>query len=98
VNAGSELTTFREFDERHGVPKGTAFRLFKRLAPGLREGRDFWCCDGRTDPAAFARVAREHRLYAGTINAVLLGEAACRAMADALAAAGGRGPPGSQGA
>ena len=75
------LRTFKEIDRAHGLPKGTAFRLFKRLEPGWVEGKHYWCCDSRAAPAAFAELRGRGRIYPATVNAVLLGDAACCAVA-----------------
>ena len=74
------LSTLKELDQRCGQPKGAAFRAFKRLREGWSEGVDFHCCDSRTDPAAFALLQASGRLHPRTVNAVLLTEAAARAI------------------
>ena len=71
------LKTFKEVDELDHRPKGRAFRLFKQLLPQLMEGEHFHCCDSRNEPAAFAGLLQSGRLYASTVNAVLLTESGC---------------------
>ncbi|MFT4583985.1 MAG: hypothetical protein ACI8XZ_003749 [Gammaproteobacteria bacterium] len=66
--------TFAELDQSAGLPKGSAFRAFKASAPLLVEGRDFYCCDSRTDGIQFAEWTASGRFYQGTVNAVLLGD------------------------
>lgn len=78
------LRTFMEIDQHHKLPKGSAFRLFKQLEPQWVEGEHFWCCDSRSQPEAFAELRRSGRLYASTVNAVLIGEAGCQSMAQVL--------------
>ncbi|MDA0823702.1 MAG: hypothetical protein O3C28_14985 [Proteobacteria bacterium] len=64
--------TFAELDRSAGLPKGSAFRAFKATASLLVEGRDFYCCDSRTDSRHFAEWTASGRFYKGTVNAVLL--------------------------
>lgn len=79
--ADPSLLTFRELDRAHGRTKGEAFRAFKALASQLVEGRDFYCCDRRVDGEAFDLLEASGRLYAGTVNGVLLAPSAQAAIA-----------------
>ena len=72
--------TFKEIDGTAGHTKGYAFRAFKKLSMAWVEGREFYCCDSRIDPHAFAELAARGRLYAGTVNAVLISADAERDM------------------
>lgn len=76
--------TFKELDQQHGLPKGSTFRAFKRLLANWTEGVEFICCDVRCDPVAFARLLESGRLYAGTVNAVLIAPAGIGALTAAL--------------
>ena len=73
--------TFKELDLAHGLPKGSAFRAFKCLADSLVEGRDFYCCDVRLEGDAYDQLSASGRVYAGTVNGVLLAPAAQAAIA-----------------
>ena len=85
----TSLKTFRQIDEMHHCVKGSAFRIFKQLStqqPGQWvEGTHFYCIDSRTQPELFAQVQRSGRLYASTVNAVLVTEAAYQVIAQILA-------------
>ncbi len=69
---GSALATFKELDLACGVVKGSAFRAFKALGEQLTEGVDFHCHDARLASSIHAELVLTGRLYAGTVNAVLL--------------------------
>ncbi|MDX1253286.1 MAG: hypothetical protein IDH49_13745 [Gammaproteobacteria bacterium] len=68
------LKTFKEIDEMLKQPKGAAFRLFKQAQKELREGEHFFCVDERVDAESVAQLRRMGRIYASTVNAVLIGE------------------------
>lgn len=71
-HSGCTLATFKELDLACGVIKGSAFRAFKALGEQLVEGVDFHCHDARLASSTHAELVLTGRLYAGTINAVLL--------------------------
>lgn len=79
MSAGVSL---RELDERLGLPKGAAFRAFKRA--GLAEGRDFRLLDAARDAAEIAALRAAGRIYRGSVNVVLLAPAAAERLAAAL--------------
>ncbi len=85
----ARLKTFRQIDEMHHCAKGSAFRIFKQLSArsneSLIEGEHFYCVDSRTQPRLFAQVQRSGRLYAATVNAVLITEKGYQAIAQILA-------------
>ena len=70
--SGRTLATFKELDLACGVIKGSAFRVFKALGEQLAEGVDFHCHDARLASSTHAELVLTGRLYAGTVNAVLL--------------------------
>ena len=72
--------TFKEIDTRHARPKGTAFRVFKRLLGELEEGVDFHYLDRDTDAERIAALRSTGRLYASTVNAVIVTESGYRRM------------------
>ncbi|AXQ29185.1 hypothetical protein D0B54_11015 [Solimonas sp. K1W22B-7] len=70
------MRTFRELDERAGLPKGSAFRAFKRLEPGLHQGRDYCLLRaGSGDEAKIEALRGENRVYRNSINIVLVDDA-----------------------
>lgn len=75
-------TTFRELDQSFGLPKGSAFRAFKRLA--LTEGRDFRLLRAGPDSDEIEALRRAGRIYAASVNVVLLTPAATDRLRDAL--------------
>ena len=66
--------TLREIDERLDLPKGNAFRSFKRQRHLLRENVDFTVLPARTAKAEIERLRAEGRIYRSTINVVILAE------------------------
>jgi hypothetical protein len=81
------LVTLREIDQTLGMPKGSAFRAFKRLA--LIEGQDFWLLTPSMHGLALGTLRQGRRLYASSIHAVVLSpEAAQRVLAHLQAGSG----------
>lgn len=74
--------TLREVDERLGRTKGAAFRAFKRLA--LVEGRDFRVLRHDTDADAIAALRAASRIYAASVNVIVLSEPAATRVAEAV--------------
>mgnify|MGYP001552049369 FL=1 len=72
MSDGQLPITFLELDQRWQARKGTAFRAFKRALPELREGVDFRCLQSRRHAAEIAALRAAGRLYASSVNAVLL--------------------------
>lgn len=89
----TRLKTFKQIDELHHCAKGSAFRIFKQLStrsPSHKkalwtEGEHFYCIDSRTQPALFAQMQHSGRLYAATVNAVLITESGYQTIAQMLA-------------
>ncbi|NIV75665.1 MAG: hypothetical protein GWN37_12730 [Gammaproteobacteria bacterium] len=69
-----ETWSFKEIDARHGCAKGTAFRAFKRTRAELEEGADFHYLEAAAHAERIAELKRRGRIYASTVNAVLLTE------------------------
>ena len=69
------LWSFKEIDTLHQRPKGTAFRAFKRLSGRLCEGEHYCYLDAQIHSVEIAALRQAGRLYASTVNAVLLTEA-----------------------
>ena len=69
------LFTFKEIDALHQCSKGTAFRAFKRLGEQLIEGEHYYYFSAQTHGAEIETLRRAGRLYAATVNAVLLTKA-----------------------
>jgi hypothetical protein len=78
--------TLRELDELEGRVKGSAFRCFKALSRGWTEGCEFRVLEATRDAGQIGRLKRENRIYAGTVNAILLSPEAARAIRSALGA------------
>lgn len=72
----ADWLTLRELDQRHGRPKGSAFRAFKAALPGLREGVDFVVLAAADDAARIEPLRRAGRVYPASRNVVLLAPAA----------------------
>ncbi|HQU15253.1 MAG: hypothetical protein B7Z66_09020 [Chromatiales bacterium 21-64-14] len=73
-----ELLTFREIDERHHRPKGTAFRAFKQRAGRWVEGREFHYLSNHEAGPWIEALRREGRIYDATVHLVLLTPAGYR--------------------
>ena len=84
----SAWRTLRELDAQAGVPKGTAFRAFKRLSPRWAEGRDYRVLSPAEDAAAIEALRAERRLYAASRVAILVSADAARRIATFIASGG----------
>ena len=88
MNSGNasypDTATLLELDRAAGATKGTAFRCFKRLLPGLEEGVDYVVLHHRTDEERVASLRRQGRIYANSVNVVVLGSRAAQAIAEAM--------------
>ena len=71
---GTESCTLREIDERHGLPKGSAFRAFKRLRGTLRENVDFTVLSAPSARSEIERLRGAGRIYRSSVNVVVLAE------------------------
>ena len=69
---GQRWVTFRELDDRNRWVKGTAFKRFKAVHRSLDEWVDFRQLDARQDGEEIDALRRTQRVYASTVNAVLL--------------------------
>ncbi len=78
------LLSFKDIDTLLQRPKGTAFRAFKRLGDCLQEGEHYYYLDARTHAATIDTLRRTGRIYATTVNAVLLTEAGYQCLRQAL--------------
>ena len=70
----AEGYTLREIDECHGLPKGSAFRAFKRLRESLREDADFRLLPAQTARPEIERLRAAGRIYRSSVNVVVLTE------------------------
>lgn len=76
MNHGAKfLKSFKELDEAWAVPKGTAFRAFKRSLQALVEEQDYIRLDARLNHAEIEALRAVGRVYANSINVVLLSQA-----------------------
>lgn len=76
--------SLKEVDEARGTTKGTAFLAFKQLRDGFDEGRDFYYLNGEQDAAEIEALRMQGRVYANSVNAVLLTESGYTAVMDYL--------------
>ena len=74
LTVGTESCTLREIDERHGLPKGSAFRAFKRLRGALREDVDFTLLSAPSARSEIERLRGAGRIYRSSVNVVVLAE------------------------
>lgn len=85
--------SFRELDEVRGLPKGSAFRAFKRVAGQLEEGHHFRVLEAHRDHGEIEALRQAGRIYDASVNVVLLGPGAAARVAAEL---DGRQKPGSE--
>jgi hypothetical protein len=78
------LTSFRELDQQAGLPKGRAFKAFKRLDPPLQEGDDFLLLSPQQHGESIRQLRQSGRIYPASIQVVLLHEAAAQRIAEQL--------------
>lgn len=64
--------TFRELDEALGMPKGSAFRCFKKHLSALVENHDFQVLYAEHDEQVIFELKQAGRAYAQSHNLVLL--------------------------
>ncbi len=77
-------SSLREIDQACGLPKGSAFRAFKRHLGDWTEGRDFIVLDHRTHDGISARWQAAGRLYRSSMNPVLLAPGAASVLRETL--------------
>lgn len=70
----NDTLSFRQIDEHSGVPKGTAFRAFKRGRHLLVEGEDYFYLAEDANAETIARLRDEGRIYPTTVHLVLITE------------------------
>ena len=75
-------SSFRELDEKWKTRKGTVFLAFKRALPSLREGIDFIYLSHEQHASEIEQLRATERIYANSINAVLLAPEAITALGD----------------
>jgi hypothetical protein len=83
--APSAWRTLKDLDAAAGRPKGSAFRAFKRLEPGLREGAQFRVLRPGADDAEIAGLRAAGRVYGASRVVILLAEETASAVHAALA-------------
>lgn len=70
--SANDTLSFRQIDERNGVPKGTTFRIFKRRRHLLVEGEDYFYLAAEADGETIGRLREEGRIYPATVHLVLI--------------------------
>ncbi|TAM09599.1 MAG: hypothetical protein EPN72_02065 [Nevskiaceae bacterium] len=79
-------STLLDIDRAARMPKGSAFRGFKRLLPTLQEGTDFVVLDA-VDPAPLmAELSAAGRVYRSSLRIVLLAPETARRIVEAFTA------------
>lgn len=76
--------TLREIDAAAGTAKGTAFRRFREIEAQLQFGHDYRVLHHADDREAISALRNGARIYAGSVNVVLIREAIARQIADGL--------------
>lgn len=79
--------TLREIDAAAGTAKGSAFRRFRALEAQLQPGIDYRVLHHAEHRDTITALRNSGRIYAGSINVVLLAEAAAQRIATALSQA-----------
>ena len=64
--------SFRELDQASGQPKGSAFRIFKRIELQLQESRDYALLRLDQQRETIENLRLSQRIYASSVNVVLL--------------------------
>lgn len=67
--------SFKELDEAVGLPKGEAFRAFRRLERLWLQDRDYRLLQAQEDASEIAELKHSGRVYRGSANVVLLSPA-----------------------
>lgn len=76
--------SLREIDNAAGAAKGAAFRAFKVLEGTFDEGRDYAVLHADRDREAISQLRVRERIYASSINVLLLSPDAAARVAAAL--------------
>jgi hypothetical protein len=79
--------SLREIDQRAGTFKGAAFRRFKGLEAGLQQMVVETLAQAERDREVIDRLRESGRIYASSINVVLLSPETAQRLLDALAPA-----------
>lgn len=76
--------SLKEIDQERQATKGTAFLAFKQLKESFDEGRDFYYLHASEDIDEIEALRAGDRIYASTVNAILLTETGHAALVDYL--------------
>ena len=71
----ADHVSLREIDQQLGLPKGSAFRAFKRIEAGLAQDRDYVLLLAGEDHQAIMALRTAARIYPSSRNVVLLSPA-----------------------
>ncbi len=77
-------STLRELDQACRAAKGTAFRAFKRIDKHWREPDDFRALHHQRDARTIEVLRGDGRIYASTVNLLLLSPALAMAVRDQM--------------
>lgn len=70
-HAGTDTLSLRQLDELNGVPKGTSFRAFKRVADQLCEGQDYFYLPADEHQILINMLKASGQIYGTTVNLLL---------------------------
>lgn len=84
MSKSNKTWSLKEIDQERGANKGTAFLAFKQLKESFDEGRDYYYLSAREDAAEIDRLRESDRIYATTVNAIMLTEGGYSAIVDYL--------------
>lgn len=82
----SRWPSFMELDRSRNLPKGSAFRAFKKIESTLRPGRDYLLLHADTDAERIELLRVQRRVYPSSRNVVLLSPATAERIAGLLRA------------
>lgn len=82
IHARRPTLSLRQIDEWNGVPKGTAFRMFKAQKEHLVEGEDFFYIPEGADPGLTESLRDAARIYPSTLHVLLITASAYARMRD----------------
>ncbi|MCI0399782.1 MAG: hypothetical protein L0Y67_09475 [Gammaproteobacteria bacterium] len=85
--ADVHVYSFKETDERHRCVKGTTFRAFKRINDQLIEGEHYYYLSAKAHAELIDELRRRGRIYASSVNVVLLTELGYRLVSKSITTA-----------
>ena len=71
---GAVCLSFKQLDELNALPKGSSFRVFKRVRDGMQEGRDYFYLSAAEHAQRIEQLRRQGLIYSTSPNLVLITE------------------------